>query len=108
MLGGYRRSLTWVLDHPALILLIFLCTLGLERFPDRQNPQGLLPAAGYRSDDRRHARAAGHFVLRHAQCGAAGGQHHQVRPRRAERHGITGGQGATNSGFTFIALKPLE
>ena len=26
--GGYRRSLTWVLDHPALLLAVFLFTLG--------------------------------------------------------------------------------
>ncbi len=37
VLDGYQRSLNWVLDHPALILIIFVHP-GFECFPDRQNP----------------------------------------------------------------------
>ena len=59
-----------------------------EHLPDRENSQGLLPAAGHRSDVGRHAGAAGRLVLRHAKAVRAGDRHHQGRPRRAERDGI--------------------
>jgi len=40
LLGGYRRSLTWVLDHPALIMIIFVLTLGLNVLLIADIPKG--------------------------------------------------------------------
>ena len=39
----YERSLNWVLDHPALLLIVFLGTLGLNVFLITKVPKGFFP-----------------------------------------------------------------
>ena len=56
-----------------------------QRLSHHHHSHRLLPSAGYRRHDRRHARPAGHLLLCHAKGSPAGHQHHQGRPRRAER-----------------------
>ena len=109
MLGGYRRSLTWVLDHPALLLAVFLFTLGLNVFLIVKIPKGFFPQQDTGVMIGRDARAAGHLVLRHARrrCSSRSSII-KADPGVQNVMGFTGGQGATNSGFTFIALKPLN
>jgi hypothetical protein len=88
LLGGYKRSLTWVLDHPALIFDYFRTHSGVECFPHGENPQRIFPAAGHRCSSGRTARAPGHLVLRNGESRQAIGGYHQGRPWRAERDGL--------------------
>ena len=74
---------------------------------DHQDTQGFFPAGGHRSDRRGSARAAG-FVLSgderlHSQIGDV----IKNDPAVANVIAFTGGDGATNTGFIYIALKPL-
>ena len=91
------------------VLCIFLFTLGLNVFLDRQDPQRILPAAGYRRDDGRDAGAAGHarFTRCGRRCSRRSASLRRI-PAVENVMGFTGGQGATNSGFAFVALKPLD
>ena len=77
-----------------------------QRLPVRHPAEGLLPAAGYRADVRRHPRRPEHLVPGDAQEARAVRRHHQepIRPS-TPWSGFTGG-GQTNAGFVFIALKP--
>ena len=77
-----RAASTWVLDHPALMLVIFAITLGLNVFLIDENSQGIFPAAGYRRRADGAAGPAGQLVLCHAAGGAAVGEHHQVGSRQ--------------------------
>ena len=43
LLAGYRRSLTWTLDHPTLIMIIFVATLGLNVCYCQLVPKGFFP-----------------------------------------------------------------
>ncbi len=102
-------TLNWTLDHPATILLVFLGTVALNvLFLLTIIPKGLLPAAGYRRHDRRHAGSTGDLLLRHAGCRPAGDRDHQGRSRHRQRHVVSPAvRVRTNGGFTFIAMKPL-
>jgi hypothetical protein len=104
-----ESSLTWVLDHPALVLIVFVLYAGAECVPaDPEGSQGLLPAAGHGRDAGWHARPAGHLVLCHARrCAASRCGSSRDNPGVQNVMAFTGGQGTTNGGFTFIALKPL-
>ena len=68
LLSGYKRTLNWTLDHPALILLVFIGTLALNVLLIVKVPKGFLPAGRHGRDDRRHARPAGYLLLLHARC----------------------------------------
>ena len=107
VLSGYRRSLDWTLGHPALILLIFLGTLGLNLFLVAKVPKGFFPQqdTGAMQGGMQGPQDTSFYGMRDAVQAA-------VRTIKADpgvEHvmGFTGGQGATNSGFAFIALKPL-
>ena len=43
LLNGYRRSLSWTLEHPALIMLVFVGTLGLNVYLMAVVPKGFFP-----------------------------------------------------------------
>ena len=108
VLGGYRRSLTWVLDHPALLLLVFLFTLGLNIYLIARIPKGFFPQqdtgvmiGGMQGPQDTSFYAMGKAVQQSVDI-------IKSDPGVQNVMGFTGGQGATNSGFTFIALKPLN
>jgi len=107
-LGGYRRSLTWVLDHPALLLAIFLCTVALNVITMYRVPKGFFPQqdTGVVAGGMQGPQDASFYAMRSAV-------HQSIDiiksdPGVQNAMGFTGGQGATNGGFTFIALKPLN
>jgi multidrug efflux pump len=108
VLGGYRRSLTWVLDHPAPILLVFLCTLALNVFLILRIPKGFFPTqdTGVMSGGMQGPQDTSFYAMRNSVQQAV--TIIKSDPGVANVMGFTGGQGATNSGFTFIALKPLD
>ena len=72
-------------------------------------PKGIFPAAGQWHGVRRHAGRAGRLVSGDAIGGAAVRQHHHQRSGRvATVMAFTGGSGAANGGFIYMALKPLN
>lgn len=110
LLKGYERSLRWVLlEHSALVLLIFLVTIILNvayllRIPKSFFPQqdtGVLMGGMQGSQDASFAKMDSALK----RCVAI------VRSDPAVQNvvGFTGGgMGTSNNAFMFIALKPLE
>jgi multidrug efflux pump len=108
VLGGYRDSLTWVLDHPALLLAIFVCTLGLNVYLLERIPKGFFPQqdTGAMSGGMQGPQDTSFYAMRTAVQQSI--NIIKSDPGVENVMGFTGGQGATNSGFTFLALKPLN
>ena len=104
--GGYRRSLEAALRHPRLVMLILLGTIGLNVFLYVDIPKGFFPQqdtgrmiGGIQADQ-----SISFQLMR--------GKLNQfisiikADPAIDSVVGFTGGR-QTNSGFVFIALKPL-
>jgi multidrug efflux pump len=108
VLNGYERSLSWVLDHPALLLIVFLSTLGLNVFLIAKIPKGFFPQqdTGAMSGGMQGPQDTSFYAMRDAVQQSV--SIIKSDPAVQNVMGFTGGQGATNSGFTFIALKPLD
>jgi multidrug efflux pump len=108
ILGMYRGSLTWVLDHPALILLVFIGTLGLNVFLIAKIPKGFFPQqdTGAVMGGLQGAQDTSFYAMRDAVQQSV--SIIKADPAVQNVMGFTGGQGAVNSGFIFMALKPLE
>jgi multidrug efflux pump len=108
LLNGYKGSLTWCLDHPALLLVVFLATLGLNVFLITIVPKGFFPQqdTGAMTGGMLGAQDTSFFAMRNAVQEAV--SIIKADPAVQNVMGFTGGQGATNSGFTFVALKPLD
>jgi len=108
VLDGYRRSLTWVLDHPALLLAIFLFTLGLNIFLIERIPKGFFPQqdTGVISGGMQGPQDASFYAMENAVRQSI--DILKADPGVQNAMGFTGGNGATNAGFTFVALKPLN
>jgi multidrug efflux pump len=108
VLGGYRDSLTWVLDHPALLLAIFLCTLGLNIYLLERIPKGFFPQqdTGTMSGGMQGPQDTSFYAMRTAVQQSI--NIIKADPGVQNVMGFTGGQGATNGGFTFVSLKPLN
>jgi multidrug efflux pump len=108
VLSGYESSLGWVLDHPALLLIVFLFTLGLNVFLIAKVPKGFFPQqdTGAMSGGMQGPQDTSFYAMRTAVQQSVS----IIKDDPAVQNvmGFTGGQGATNSGFTFIALKPLN
>ncbi len=107
ILSGYKSSLAWVLDHPALILLVFVITFALNFYLLVKVPKGFFPQqdTGAMSGGMQGAQDSSFPAMRNAVQQAV--SIIKSDPGVQNVMGFTGGQGATNSGFTFIALKPL-
>ncbi len=108
VLGGYRRSLNWTLDHPALILVIFVITLALNVFLIAKVPKGFFPQqdtgavqGGMQGPQDTSFHAMENAVKQSVDIIKAD-------PGVENVMGFTGGQGATNTANEFIALKPLN
>ncbi len=106
MLGFYRRSLSWALDNPLLIMAVLAATLCLNGYLYVTIPKGFFPqqdtgrltgsiqadqATSFQSMSQKLSQFAG-IVSKDPAVDAA--------------VGFTGG-GQTNSGFLFVSLKPL-
>ncbi len=107
ILRFYRVTLTWTLDHPALILTVFLLTLALNFFLLARVPKGFFPQqdTGAMQGGLQGPQDTSFYAMSTAV-------QESVRivksdPGVQNVMAFTGGQGATNSGFMFIALKPL-
>ena len=108
VLGGYRRSLGWALDHPALIFGVFLVTLASNVLLIAKIPKGFFPQqdTGAIRGGMEGSQDASFYAMR----GAVEQAVRIIKSDSAVQNvmGFTGGQGATNNGFAFIALKPLD
>ncbi len=110
LLEGYERSLTWVLEHSMLVLLVAIATLALNVYLYIEIPKGFFPqqdtgrlngniiadqAISFQEMQRKIARLAAIA---------------QQDPAVSSVLMFTGGGGGTttNTGRVFIALKPLE
>ncbi len=90
---------------PGMVMLVLAVTVCLNIFLLNSDPEGILPATGYRADDRRHPGRPEHLVPADAVCPQF------IRiikddPAVENVVGFTGGS-QTNSGFVFVALKLL-
>ncbi|QHN03849.1 multidrug transporter subunit MdtC [Granulicella sp. WH15] len=107
VLKGYSRSLDWVLNHSVFILIIFLITLGLNVFLIIKIPKGFFPQqdTGVMTGGMQGPQDISFYAMRTAVEQSI--DIIKADPGIANVMAFTGGQGATNTGFTFIALKPL-
>jgi multidrug efflux pump len=107
LLNGYRRTLSWTLDHPALILLVFLATVGLNVFLFTIIPSGFFPQqdTGVMTGGMQGPQDTSFYAMSAAVRQAT--SIIKADPAVANVMSFTGGQGAVNGGFTFIALKTL-
>ena len=108
VLNGYRRTLTWVLDHPALMLLVFLATLVLNVYMIYIAPTGFFPQqdTGVLMGGMQGPQDTSFYAKNKADHAADLIIAHD--PGVSEAMAFTGGNGSTNAGFAFIALKPLN
>lgn len=106
MLAGYRRSLSWALQHPRIILVVLAATLCLNGYLYVTIPKGFFPQqdtgrlvgiiqADQAISFQSMSRKLGQFV-----------DIVKSDPAVDTVAGFTGG-GQTNSGFMFVSLKSL-
>jgi multidrug efflux pump len=107
LLSGYSRSLAWVLEHPGPMLVILLLTIALNFYLIGVIPKGFFPQQD-----------TGAIVggLQGPQDASFPVMDASVRsivkiikadPAVAHVNAYTGGNGSSNGGFIYTALKPL-
>ncbi len=110
ILSLYERSLTWVLRHPAPMLLVLLITIGVNVYLLEVVPKGFFPqqdtgrlAGGIQGSQDSSFTAMRQRMARFVEIVKAD-------PAVANVVAFTGSGGGTttNTGRMFIALKPLE
>jgi multidrug efflux pump len=107
-LAGYRKSLHWVLDNPALTLTVLFLTIVLNIVLVYKIPKGFFP--------QQDTGTLG-GSMRGPQDSSFPAMNDSIQkieavikkdPAVQNVMGFTGGGGATNTGNIFIALKPLN
>ena len=108
MLGLYRQSLMWVLDNPAIVLVVLALTIVLNFVVAWKMPKGFFPLqdTGALVGAVRGPEDASYYAMNRSL--QAIGRIVNQDPAVANAIYFTGGQGATNTAFLYIALKPLE
>ncbi len=108
VLSLYRGSLRWVLDHPVLTLLVLFITIALNVVLIIKIPKGFFPVedTGAITGSVRGPQDASFPAMETSirQIGAV----IKNDPGVANVIAFTGGNGATNTGFVYVALKPLN
>jgi multidrug efflux pump len=108
MLSFYERTLTWVLEHPAITLTVLLITIGVNVFLFMIVPKGFFPEqdngsvfGGIQGAQDISFQAMQDLTLRFVQ---------KIKADPAVLHvgAFTGGGGAVNTGFIYLSLKPLS
>jgi len=108
VLAIYRRSLHWVLDNPFLTITVLLLTIALNFFVIVRIPKGFFPqqdtgalVGGLQGPQDSSFPAMDESVQAIVKV---------IKSDPAVAHVIafTGGGGATNTGFVYITLKPLN
>jgi multidrug efflux pump len=108
MLSIYRTSLEWVLENPLWTILILLATVGLNFFLIAEIPKGFFPqqdtgalVGGVQGPQDASFPFMNESLLQLVKVIKAD-------PAVANVIAYTGGNGASNGGFIYIALKPLD
>ena len=107
LLSLYRRSLRWVLDHPTPTLVVLFLTVALNGVLIVKIPKGFFPQedTGALSGSVRGPQDSSFPAMNDSirQIGAVV----KNDPAVANVIAFTGGNGATNTGSLYVALKPL-
>ena len=108
MLRTYERSLTWVLEHSALTLAVLLMTIAFNIYLFIIVPKGFFPQQdngtifggiqGSQDISFQAMQAATRRIVDVVKSD----------PAVENSMAFTGGNGASNSGFIYLGLKPLE
>ena len=107
VLGAYERTLGWVLEHSGLTLIVLLLTIVLNGYLFYIVPKGFFPQqdngtvfGGIQGEQDISFQAMQGDTLRFVNM-------IKTDPAVQNVMAFTGGQGAANSGFVYLALKPL-
>ena len=108
MLSFYRRTLTWVLDNPGLTLVVLLITVAMNVFLIIRIPKGFFPQqdTGAVVGGLQGPQDASFTVMNNSIQKLV--TVIKADPAVQNVIGFTGGNGATNTGFIYTALKPLN
>jgi multidrug efflux pump len=108
ILSIYRRSLIWVLVNPTITLVALLLTIALNVALIINMPKGFFPQqdTGAIIGGVQGPQDSSFQVMNHAIQEI--GQVIKSDPGVANVIVFTGGNGATNTAFVYIALKPLD
>ncbi len=107
LLSIYRVSLTWALDNPVLILIVLALTIALNLVVIVRIPKGFFP------QQDTGAIVGGVQGPQDASFPFMNFSVQQLmkiiksNPAVAHANAYTGGNGASNGGFIYVALKPL-
>jgi multidrug efflux pump len=108
LLWGYRQSLRWVLDNPGFMLMVLGLTIALNFVLMVRIPKGFFPqqdtgaiVGGVQGPQDASFPFMNYSVLQLVKVIKAD-------PAVANVNAYTGGRGANNGGFIYIALKPLS
>jgi hydrophobe/amphiphile efflux-1 (HAE1) family protein len=107
LLGGYRRTLTWTLKHPILVILSLVATLALNVLLLIYVPKGLFPMqdTGLIFGGLQGSQDASFPSMRDSLLDVQ--RIIGADPAVQTVAGFTGGGGgASNSAFVFLSLKP--
>ena len=108
LLSGYTRSLKWVLDHPWPIFILLLLTVGLNGYLMWIIPKGFFPQqdTGAIVGGVQGPQDASFPVMDNSVRALVSVI--KADPAVAHVNAYTGGNGSSNGGFIYTALKPLE
>jgi len=108
MLSFYRRSLTWVLDNPGLTLVVLIVLVGMNVLLIVRIPKGFFPQqdTGAVVGGMQGPQDASFGVMNNSVQKLVAVM--KADPAVQNIIGFTGGNGATNTGFLYAALKPLN
>jgi multidrug efflux pump len=107
MLAIYRRSLLWVLDNPALMLIVLLLTIALNVVVAIRIPKGFFPQQddGMMMGGVQGPQDASFPIMRFSLLKLVNVI--KTDPAVAHVMAFTGGRGSSNGGFLFVTLKTL-
>ena len=107
ILSVYRHSLAWVLDNPALTLIVLALTIALNVVVAIRIPKGFFPTQdtgaviGQVQGPQDASFPFMNFSIQQLVAVI------KADPAVEHVNGYTGGNGSSNGGFIYIALKPL-
>ena len=108
ILATYRQSLLWVLDNPVLTLVVLLLTIALNVAVIIKIPKGFFPqqdtgaiVGGVQGPQDASFQVMNNSIKQLVNVIKAD-------PAVANVNAYTGGNGASNGGFIYIALQPLN
>ncbi|MGA7857600.1 MAG: efflux RND transporter permease subunit, partial [Terracidiphilus sp.] len=108
MHSTYSRSLAWVLKHPGPVLILLLLTIALNFYLIDIIPKGFFPQqdTGAITGSVRGPQDASFAVMNNSILKIENVI--KADPAVANVIAYTGGNGSSNGGFVYIALKPLN